>query len=128
MSTVSDELPIYAQNLQRILADRGLQQSEVAAASGLARDAFGRYFHGKTKPPPKKLIAIAAALGVKPSEIDPDGIAFDSSEIGGDLRQPAFEISPSVSGKSGFYSLRVNVELPKNVALQIANLIEDNAS
>ncbi|MDF3420105.1 helix-turn-helix transcriptional regulator [Sulfitobacter sp. S46] len=124
MNDIGDELPIYAQNLQRILRERNLQQSEVAEASGLKRDGFGRYYHGKTKPPAKKLIAIAAALKVKPSDIDPESVSLDNIEAEHSADEFAYQMTPAMSRRPGYLTLRVNVELPAGMAVRIAETIE----
>lgn len=124
MDDIDESLPIYAQNLQRILRERNLQQSEVAEASGLKRDGFGRYFHGKTKPPAKKLIAIAAALKVKPSDIDPDSVSLDDVAAEYAADEYAYQMTPAMSRRPGYLTLRVNVELPAGMAVRIAETIE----
>jgi transcriptional regulator with XRE-family HTH domain len=122
--TGSEEIPIWAINLQNILEDRNLQQSEVAEASNLKRDAFGRYYHGKTKPPAKKLIAIAAALKVKPSDIDPGSVALDDVEHDAAQSAPAFQMTPAISRRPGFLNLKLDVELPAGVAVRICEEVE----
>lgn len=117
-------MPVWALNLQRILEERNLQQSEVAEASKLKRDAFGRYFHGKTKPPAKKLLAIAAALKVKPSDIDPDSVTLDEVDYDHKYSAPAYEMTPAISRKIGYLTLKLNVELPAGIAVKICEEVE----
>ena len=120
----AENLPIWATNLQSILEDRNLQQSEVAEASNLKRDAFGRYFHGKTKPPAKKLVAIAAALKVKPSDIDPDSVALDDVEHDAAQNAPAYQMTPPLSRRQGYLTLKIDTELPAAVAVRICDDVE----
>ncbi|UWR30960.1 helix-turn-helix domain-containing protein [Sulfitobacter sp. W002] len=120
----TDEMPIFAQNLQRILEERNLQQSEVAEASGLKRDAFGRYYHGKTPPPAKKLIAIARALKVKPSDINPDATGLDDVEMTEIEGDPIYQMTPAMSRRAGYLMLRINTELPAGMAVRIVEEIE----
>jgi transcriptional regulator with XRE-family HTH domain len=82
MDDHTEEVPIWAARLQELTLATGLTQAEIARRAGLQRDAYGRYVLGKTKPPLRRIRAIASALGVKPGEISEEWAHMDSDIAG----------------------------------------------
>lgn len=122
---MSDEiLPGYAINLRALQRESGRTQAENARRAGLQRDAYGRYLHGKTRPPAGKLAALARAFGVSPAAIDPEQPNVSISDA--DL-PPPFEILPS-DIEDGAVRIIVDARLPPSVASQVAELVAAHAS
>lgn len=115
----------WAAKIQELTEKSGLSQSEIARRAGINRDAYGRYHNGTTKPPAQKLIMIARAFGVKPSDIDPASAALDDTEI---ADQPAsaqkYGITPPTSGRSDRVHLSVSCELSVPTAMRIIEILQ----
>ena len=122
---MDDDLPDYARNLQELQRRSGRMQAENARRAGLERDAYGRYLHGKTRPPAPKLAALARAFGVPPSAIDPE-----RPEVTLDDADPVrpWDFSGSPSGDPGMIHLRIDAEVPLGVAQRIAEIVAEHCS
>ena len=64
----------FAKKLKGILADRNMSQSELAKKIGIDRAIISQYIHGKYEPKTDRLVKIAAALNIHPSELSDDYI------------------------------------------------------
>lgn len=66
-------LPDRVRQLRR---EKGLSRTELAHRAGACLDALAKWESGRTTPKPEKLAALAAALGVEPSDLfgQPDGL------------------------------------------------------
>ncbi|VDS10034.1 hypothetical protein PARHAE_03245 [Paracoccus haematequi] len=113
------DLPDYAINLRRLQDASGRTQAENARRAGLERDAYGRYLHGKTRPPAAKLAALALAFGVAPEDIDPEqtGITIDDADL-----PPPFEIQEARTSGPGYLRVKIDADLPADIAGQIVEL------
>jgi len=60
-----------ANNLKKILKEKGITQRELAEKSGLSTSAISDYVNGKNLVPPGKLQKIAESLNVSKGDIDP---------------------------------------------------------
>lgn len=70
----------FSQNLARIRKQRGLSQADLAEKAGLSRRMINHYETQAVQPPIDKIEAIAAALGIKPSQlIDPSPRTSDTA-------------------------------------------------
>ena len=116
------DLPQYARKIQHMMAKTLLKQSDVAREAGIARDAFGRYFHGKNRPPPAKVAAIARVLGCKPSDIDPQ-VTADLPEEEKHDDAPAYMTSPARNGDPSMMRIKVDADLSSETVIEIMNLI-----
>lgn len=121
---MDDDLPDYARNLQELQRRSGRTQAENARRAGLERDAYGRYLHGKTRPPASKLAALARAFEVSPAAIDPEqpDVSIDQARL-----PPPCEISEARSSEPGFLRVRVDADLPVAIAQRIAELAAAHA-
>ncbi len=117
------DLPVWANRIRELTEKSGLSQSEIARRAAINRDAFGRYHNGVTKPPSQKLIMIANAFGVKPSEIDPDSAHLDMVKPDAKRSEP-YRIGPPSSGRQSAVQLDVSCEIPVNVAMQIIEILQ----
>lgn len=120
---MNDEIPEYASRLQKLQAESGRTQAENARRAGLQRDAYGRYLHGKTRPPAGKLAALARAFDVSPAAIDPE--QPDVSILDADL-PPPFELRVS-DRAPGHAHVLVDAHLPVSVAQAIAEMVAAHA-
>lgn len=121
---MDDDLPDYARNLQELQRRSGRTQAENARRAGLERDAYGRYLHGKTRPPAPKLAALARAFEVAPSAIDPERpeVTLEDAE----LPRP-WHFSEGRSGEPGMIHLHLDAELPLGVAQRVAEIVAEHA-
>jgi DNA-binding Xre family transcriptional regulator len=60
----------FAQNLNRLMDDRGVNATELAAACGVNKATVSRWVHGQVKPKAEAAAAIAAALRCEPGDLD----------------------------------------------------------
>lgn len=120
-----DELPIYARNLQKLMTRTLQKQSDIARKAGIARDAFGRYYHGKNRPPPMKAVAIARVLGCLPSEIEPEYKNYDDpANLPQDVDdEPAYMTMPAIDGDPRKMRLRIDADLRSETVIDVINLI-----
>lgn len=65
----------FGRRLAQHLLDRGWNQSDLARAAGLGRDAISTYVRGRSFPEPRSLKAIADALSVDPVELLPNELS-----------------------------------------------------
>lgn len=66
-----EAMKVVSDNLQRILSDRNLKQSQVADALNIPRSTFNDYMKGNTLPIPGNIQKIADYFGLLKSDIDP---------------------------------------------------------
>ena len=63
----------FGQKLRTFREDKGLTVTELAEMAHLAQPTVSQYENGdRTRPHPNTKIALAMALGVKPSQLDDD--------------------------------------------------------
>ena len=60
-----------AAQIRKLRLERGMTQVELAKRSGLSQTAISRFENGSLMPGQQGIERLAAALGVKPAEIDP---------------------------------------------------------
>ena len=129
MTSDEDELPVVARNLRRLMGAALLRQSDVARQAGIARDALGRYVHGRNHPPPQKVAALARVLGCSPHDIDPALPATAAPTPTLPEVRPApppgapFGVGPAQDGDPGKLRLRVDMDLPAADALRILSVL-----
>lgn len=115
------DLPATAKNLRELLRRSGMSQAEVARKAHIARDAFGRYLHGVNRPPAKRVVALAEALGVSHLDIDPElpdelHIPRHQSEY-----DELFSIHPAKL--PGHMRIKMDAELPVEVVTRIVEIV-----
>ncbi len=68
----------FGARLQRLRAERGLSQSQIAARLGVSKPTVWAWEHGKARPLGERIGALAQALGVTPAELlsDPGASAL----------------------------------------------------
>ncbi len=120
----------FARNLNQIMIDRGVTQSDIARAlwgetvtndgktAAKGRDRISVYLKGRTVPNQKTLKSIAEVLNVPVEELAPDliGSAVDRDN-------PEFAMSV-VAGHSDKVFVRVSKLMPLKYAVEIATIIE----
>jgi transcriptional regulator with XRE-family HTH domain len=126
---LNDDLPPFAQKIQYFTHKSAMRQAEVARRAGMTRDAFHRYYSGKTRPPPKKLLALAEAFGVKPEEIDDGASAaeLELARIQGKSRsreiRETYRLAPPSGGDPLKIRLMCDVDLTTEDAMKIVQIL-----
>ena len=110
----------FAKRLYNKIADRGWTQSEFARNCDLARDAISTYVRGRSMPSPAALEKMANVLGCRPEELLPN--YFESAHS---KQEPAFELR-DVPNEEGYMWIKLNMRLPKKVAMQIFTLAQEH--
>lgn len=115
------DLPVTARNLQVILEKSGMTQAEVARRAHVARDALGRYLHGVNKPPARRVVALAEALGVSHRDIDPSL----PEELNLPRHQSPYDELFSVhpSSRLGHMRVKMDAEMPSEAVAAIVEIV-----
>lgn len=118
---------IFSANLRKALADRNWQQADLAQATQLGRDAVNRYANGINLPPLKKIVIIAEALSLQPSELDPEfPEGFKVAQSPSSLATGEYGLRASaVPGK---LRLTVDVDVSHDTGAAVLKLIDDDRS
>lgn len=70
---------MFSKNLKRIMKEKGFTLTRLAMAGGFSKGAVSAWLNGQYEPPPKKMAAIAAVLGVEAGDLargpEPQGAA-----------------------------------------------------
>lgn len=99
-----EAMKVVSDNLQRILFDRNLKQSQVADALNIPRSTFNDYIKGNTLPIPGNIQKIADYFGLLKSDIDPR------------FASPTYSASPPISDTAKAISETVEkLEEPRRV-------------
>lgn len=107
----------FGRRLYRLMNNRGWNQSDLARAADITRDAASTYIRGKSLPGPRNLKKLAVALGITEQELLPNQI-----EQAIDRDPPAFSIQISVSNPKVAW-VRVNRLMSTVTGLKIAELL-----
>jgi transcriptional regulator with XRE-family HTH domain len=113
-----------AKNLSALLQETGMSQADVSRATGIPRDAFGRYLHGVNLPPARKVTKIAAAFGCSPHRIDPSLPEDLRLPEGPDQSTALFSLHRGTS--EGRLRIKMNTELPSELVMEIARVVVEN--
>lgn len=60
---------MFAEELRRVMVEKGVTQSELSKASGIGRSSICQYLAGKNIPEPDRVEQLARALGVNPEDL-----------------------------------------------------------
>ena len=111
----------FARRLQRMLAEKGWNQSELArriarseGSEAIDRSSVSLYIRGKTLPRPETLYHIAKVFDVEASDLLPATITASV-----DHSAPTIEVKDA---DPGFAWVRLNIRLPWDKALEIARI------
>jgi len=110
----------FAKRLYNAIMAKGWTQSEFARNCDLARDAISTYVRGRSVPSPPSLEKMACVLGMRPEELMPNYY-----EAAHNKQEPTFEIR-AVPNEEGYMWLRLNMRLPKEVALKIFLMAQEH--
>lgn len=109
----------FGRRLGKLMEKHGMNQSDLARAAGLGRDAVSCYIRGKSFPEPKNLAKIAQALQTTPQEILPNVTMYAlESEI------PALEIKQAVGVPDKMW-IRVNQLVKTDQAMRILQILQE---
>ncbi|MDI3512243.1 MAG: hypothetical protein PWQ61_3010 [Betaproteobacteria bacterium] len=110
----------FAKRLYQAILERGWSQSEFARHCGLNRDAISTYVRAKSFPSPQALKAMAGVLNMTPEQLMPNYY-----EAAADKVEPILEIK-ELPGAEGYMWLKLNMRLPKAVAMKIFMLAQES--
>lgn len=110
----------FAKRLYSKIAERGWTQSEFARNCDLARDAISTYVRGRSMPSPQALEKMAGVLNVRPEELLPN--YYESAQS---RQESTFELR-DVPNEEGYMWLKLNMRLPKKVAMQIFMMAQEH--
>lgn len=110
----------FAKRLYAKIADKGWTQSEFARNCDLARDAISTYVRGRSIPSPQALEKMASVLNVRPEELLPNYYEQAQNKV-----EPTFELR-DVPNEEGYMWIRLNMRLPKKLAMQIFMLAQEH--
>jgi transcriptional regulator with XRE-family HTH domain len=110
----------FAKRLYNKIAERGWTQSEFARNCELARDAISTYVRGRSIPSPQALEKMASVLNVRPEDLLPN---YYESAL--NKQEPTFELR-DVPNEEGYMWIRLNMRLPKKLAMQIFMLAQEH--
>lgn len=108
----------FGRRLNKLMLDRGWNQSDLARAAGLGRDAVSTYVRGRSFPEPKSLRKLAEALGAKTEDLLPNTVALAMDAY----TAPMLEIKQA-AGHPDRVWLRVNRMVTLEQAAAIFNII-----
>ena len=109
----------FAKRLYTKIMERGWTQSEFARHCELARDAISTYVRGRSIPSPQALEKMAGVLNCRPEDLMPN--YYESAQA---RQEPTFEIR-DVPNDEGYMWVRLNMRLPKKIAMQIFMLAQE---
>ena len=110
----------FAKRLYSAIMAKGWTQSEFARNCDLARDAISTYVRGRSVPSPQSLEKMAKVLGMRPEDLMPNYY-----EAAHNRQDPTFELR-AVPNEEGYMWLRLNMRLPKEVALKIFLMAQEH--
>jgi transcriptional regulator with XRE-family HTH domain len=110
----------FAKRLHHHIISRGWTQSEFARHCEIPRDAISTYVRGRSMPSPTNLDRMASVLGVRPEELMPN--YYESAQAKADSQMELRD----VPNEEGYMWLKLNLRLPKKVAIQIFLLAQES--
>ena len=111
----------FARRLYEAIMARGWTQSEFARHCGLNRDAISTYVRGKSSPSPVNLEKMAEVLGMRPEELMPN--YYEAAHAKADSQMELRD----VPNEEGYMWLKLNLRLPKKVAIEIFMKAQEHA-
>lgn len=108
----------FGRRLNKLMLDRGWNQSDLARAAGLGRDAISTYVRGRSFPEPKSLRKLADAMSLTTEDLLPNTVA---AAMDADTA-PMLEIKQA-AGHPEHVWIRVNRMVTFDQAAQIFNII-----
>ncbi len=118
-----DALPYFAQRIQELTERSGLAQAELARRAGMTRDAFNRYYSGRTRPPQNKLLALADMFSVHPNDIDPNAVTL--RKRGNAKPSEPYRIGRASNGDPDFVHIQVNVDVHISAMSKIIEIVNE---
>jgi transcriptional regulator with XRE-family HTH domain len=110
----------FAKRLYHHITSKGWTQSEFARNCEIPRDAISTYVRGRSMPSPTNLERMAGVLGLRPEDLMPNYYEAAQSK-----QEPTIELRDSPN-EEGYMWLKLNMRLPKKVAIQIFMLAQDH--
>lgn len=109
----------FAKRLYKAMENKGWTQSQLARYAGLNRDAISTYIRGRSIPSPDSLSKMAKVLDVKAEDLLPKYFESAAQE------QPTRMELKEIHGESGYMWLKINMRLPRDIAIKVFMLINE---
>jgi transcriptional regulator with XRE-family HTH domain len=109
----------FGKHLHRLMVAKGMKQSDLARAVGMARNNISTYITGKSFPSRDSLEKLALALGISADELLPE---HDIRPVRGQVK--AEIMMHSLPDGMAFLSFRRR--LPMAIALRVLDLLPPN--
>ena len=109
----------FAKRVYAAMEAKGWNQSQLARYAGLNRDAISTYIRARSLPSPENLAKLAAVLDKRPEDLLPKYFEAAAAE------QPARLELREIHGEEGYMWLKLNMRLPKPIALKIFMLLNE---
>jgi len=113
----------FGRRLFQLMLAKNWNQSDLARASGLGRDAISTYIRGRSYPEPVSKKKLADALGVRPEDLDPPSGGINETAESG---SPLFELRQSSTDPSKVH-VYVNRVVTIGTAAKIIDLLKEEA-
>lgn len=111
----------FAKRLYDAIMSRGWTQSEFARHCDLNRDAISTYVRGRSMPSPQSLESMARVLNMRPEDLLPNYYEAGQAAV-----EPTMELR-DVPNEDGYMWLRLNMRLPKKVAIELFLKAQEHA-
>lgn len=121
-----DARRVFGEKVESIMRSLGMNQSQLAVAAGLRRDAISTYVRGKTWPSPENLLRVAGALHVIPGDLIPGVSEIQAARTRPVLIPRSGNDKPGISFTilaNDMANLVLNETLPASVAIEIVAII-----
>lgn len=109
----------FGRRLTALMRERNWNQSDLARAAGMGRDAVSTYVRGRSLPEPKSLKKLADAFRLEPQQLLPNAMmeAMDDE-------LPALEIKQAVGHPDKCW-LRINQMVSMDKAMRVMQILND---
>lgn len=111
----------FSRRLNKLMLDKGWNQSDLARAAGVGRDAISTYIRGRSFPEPKSLRKLADALDAKTEDLLPNTVA---AALDADT-SPMLEIKQAAGHPEQVW-IRVNRMVTFDQAARIFEIIKES--
>lgn len=109
----------FAKRLYQAMEAKGWTQSQLARYAGLNRDAVSTYARARSMPSPESLNKLAKVLDVKAEDLLPNYFESAAQE------QPTRMELKEIHGEDGYMWLKLDMRLPKAVAIKVFMLVNE---
>jgi transcriptional regulator with XRE-family HTH domain len=110
----------FGRRLQALMRERNWNQSDLARAAGMGRDAVSTYVRGRSLPEPKSLKKLSDAFGMEPQQLLPN-----TAMAAMDQEFPALEVKQAVGHPDKCW-LRINQMVSTKQAMRVMQILHES--